>query len=84
MTTMPTATVDISTVDPQGRPEPVYHAALCSLADAFREVGRFTPAPVGPWVRRRIETDGEGRFSIGQFDVSIAVLGLSPSVPCTL
>jgi hypothetical protein len=83
MATMPTATVDIATVDPQGRPEPVYHGALCSLADAFRAVGRFTPAPVGPWVRQRIQTDGEGRFSIGQFDVSITVLDLSPTVPAT-
>jgi hypothetical protein len=83
MTTMPTATVDIATVDRHGRPEPVHHGALCCLADAFREVGRFTPAPVGPWVRRRIETDGEGCFSIGQFDVTISVLGLRPAVAAT-
>jgi len=78
MTTMPTATVEIVTVDLTGRPEPVYHGALHGLADAFREVGRFTPAPVGPWVRKRIQSDGGGTFSIGQFDVSIAMLGRSP------
>ncbi len=80
MTSMPTATVDIATVDSQGRSEPVWHGALCSLGDAFRAVGQFTPAPVGPWVRRRVETAGGGCFSIGQFDVSITVLGLSPGV----
>ncbi|HEY3944426.1 MAG TPA: hypothetical protein VGL78_04295 [Solirubrobacteraceae bacterium] len=79
MTSMPTATVEILTVDRHGRRQPVHHAALCSLADAFREVQRFTPAPVGPWVRRRIAAAGGGRFSIGEFDVSVSVLGLSPS-----
>lgn len=83
MTTMPTTTVDISTVDHLGRPKAVHHAAMRSLDDACREVRRFTPAPVGPCVRRRIQLTGEGSFSIGQFDVSIALLGFSPSVPCT-
>jgi hypothetical protein len=76
MTTMPTATVDITTPDRKGRPEPVYHGALCTLTDAFRAVQHFTPAPVGPWVRQRIETAGGGSFSIGEFDVSITTIGL--------
>lgn len=79
----PTATVEISTIDRQGRPEPVYHGALRSLDDAFRTVSRFAPAPVGPSVRRRIETDGMGSFSIGQFDVSIMVLDRPSVCPAT-
>lgn len=75
MTSMPTATVDIVSVDRAGCMLPVHHAALCSPIDAFREVGRFTPAPVGPSARRRVQFDGGGRFSIGEFDVSISLLG---------
>jgi hypothetical protein len=73
-TTHPTATLDIETVDRHGRPLGVFHATLLTLNDALHEVARFTPAPPNRWVRERLQADGGGRFSIGQFTVAISVL----------
>lgn len=74
MTTAPTATVDIETIDQHGRPVPVFHAALRSLGDVFSAVARFAPAPANPTVRSRIVNAGTGRFQIGQFTIAVTVL----------
>jgi hypothetical protein len=74
VTTQPTTILDVETVDQDGRPLGVFHAALHTLNDALREVARFTPAPPNRWVRERLLSDSGGRFSIGQFTVTIAVL----------
>jgi hypothetical protein len=74
MTTAPTTTVEIETVDRHGRPVPVFHAALRSLGDVFSTVARFTPAPANPTVRSRIVNAGGGTFQIGEFTIAVTVL----------
>lgn len=74
MTSQPVATVEIQTIDLDGRPRHVFHGAMRSLADAFSEVARHAPAPVNQWVCKRVAADGGGQFNIGQLTVSIAVL----------
>lgn len=74
MTTQPTTTLNIETVDLRGRPVGVFHAAMRTLADALRETSRHTPAPANQRVRDRLLADGGGTFSIGQFTVAISML----------
>jgi hypothetical protein len=74
MTSSQTAAVEIETVDLRGRSVPVFHGAMCTFGDAFKEISRVVPAPVNQSVRRRVEEAGGGAFSIDQFDVRVAVV----------
>jgi hypothetical protein len=74
MTTAPTTTVEIDSVDKRGKPRHVTHAATRSLPDAFSLIASHASAPVNRWVRQRIELAGGGIVQIGEITTVIAVL----------
>jgi hypothetical protein len=74
MTTAPTTTVEIETIDSTGAGAHVTHAALATIRDAFSFIASHAPAPVNLWHQQRIERAGGGRVQIGQITAVIAVL----------
>lgn len=74
MTSAPTATVEIDSIDSRGKPKHITHAATQSMPDAFSFIASHAPAPVNRWARRRIEQDGGGELHIGQITAVITLL----------
>lgn len=74
MTSAPTATVEIDSIDSSGMPKHVAHAATRSLQDAFSFIASHAAAPVNRWARQRIEQAGGGELQIGQITAVITVL----------
>jgi hypothetical protein len=74
MTTAPTTTVEIDSIDTHGKPRHVAHAAMRSLPDAFSFIASHAAAPVNRWARQRIEHAGGGEVQIGEITAVIAML----------
>ena len=68
-----TTTVEIRTIDKQGKPVLVYHGQTVSIRAALRVVDRNAPAPVNPGVRQRIQAEHGGQFQIGRVRAEIGV-----------
>jgi hypothetical protein len=60
-----TTTVDISTIDLQGRRVPVIHCTAESMTGALRIIDGASPAPANPYVRRRLRFEHGGVVTIG-------------------
>lgn len=68
-----TTTVDIQTIDAQGKLETVLHCDAVSMKAALRIVDGATPAPANRHVRRRLYREHGGIVQIGMVRADIEV-----------
>jgi len=70
---MTTTTVEIRRIDEQGKPVLLCHGETVSIRAALRVGDRNAPAPVSPYVRRRVRAEHGGQFQIGRVRAEIGV-----------